>query len=332
MSLTLLEAAKLVTDPLKKGVIEIFPRVSPVLERLPFFKVNGQAYKYNQEQTLPGVAFRGINESYTESTGIVNPQVEALYVLGGLSAVDRALVKTQGGINDLRATYDGMKAKAAALEYTKKFFKGDNSTDANEFDGLQNRITGDQLTAMGSASGGDTLTLAQLDVFLDTIQGTPDVLFMNKTLRRKVNALIRAAGQAREMVTDAFGRQIPSYAGIPIAVIEEDKDGNAILGFTEANPGGGSDVGTSIYAVKFGAAEYVSGLQAGTMDVLDLGLNRTKYETLVEWICGMGVFHPKAAARLLLRFSTGNILGYKIPVMVTPPISHVRCSVPSAPL
>ena len=42
--LTLLEAAKLVQDPLKRGVIEIFPRVSPVLERLPFFNVNDQLY------------------------------------------------------------------------------------------------------------------------------------------------------------------------------------------------------------------------------------------------------------------------------------------------
>ena len=122
-------------------------------------------------------------------------------------------------------------------------------------------------------------------------------MFMNKTLRRKVNTLMRAAGQAQETVSDAFGRQISSYAGVPIGVIEEDKDGNQILAFTEDNPGGGSAASTSIYAVKFGAAEYVSGLQAGTMDVLDLGLNRTKYETLVEWICGVGVFHPKAAAR-----------------------------------
>ena len=79
--LTLLEAAKLVQDPLKRGVIEIFPRTSPVLERLPFFPVNGQAYKYNTEETLPGIAFRGINETYTESTGIVNPAVEQLFIL-----------------------------------------------------------------------------------------------------------------------------------------------------------------------------------------------------------------------------------------------------------
>jgi hypothetical protein len=296
--LTLLEAAKLVQDPLARGVIEIFPRTSPVLERLPFFNVNGQAYKYNREETLPGIAFRGINESYTESTGVVNPQVEQLFILGGISQVDRALVKTQGNVNNLRAIYDSMKAKAASLTFTKNFFKGDNSTDPNEFDGLEMRLTGSQKIAAGSTSGGDELTLDMLDILLDAVQGGADVLFMNKTLRRKVNKLIRAAGQAQETVSNVFGRQISAYAGVPIGVIEQDKDGNEILPFTEANPGGGTAASTSIYAVRFGVAEMVSGLQAGTMDVLDLGLNRTFYETLVEWICGLGVFHPKAAARL----------------------------------
>ena len=298
MSITLLEAAKLVQNPLKRGVIEIFPRTSPVLERLPFFPVNGQAFVYNAESTLPGIAFRGINESYSESTGVVNPQTERLFVLGGLSAVDRALVKTQGNVNNLRATYDGMKAKACALEFTKKFFKGSNATDPNEFDGLEARLTGDQVINQGNTSGGDALTLAKLDELLDAVQGGADVLFMNKTLRRKVNTLARAANQATEAISDSFGRLLSSYAGVPIAVIEDDKDGSAILPFTEANPGGGAAASSSIYAVRFGAAEWVSGLQSGDMDVLDLGLNRTKYETLIEWICGVGVFHPKAAARL----------------------------------
>lgn len=298
MSITLLEAAKLVQNPLQRGVIEIFPRVSPVLERLPFFNVNGQAYVYNQEETLPGVAFRGINATYTESTGVVNPVTERLYVLGGISPVDRALVKTQGNVNNLRATYDGMKAKAVALEFTKKFFKGSSETDPNEFDGLEARLTGNQVINAGNTSGGDALTTDKLDELIDSVQGSPDVLFMNKAMRRKVNALVRESSQATEAVSDAFGRRLFSYAGIPIAVIEEDKDGNLILPFTEDNPGGGTAASTSIYAVRFGAAEWVSGLQAGAMDVEDLGLNSTKYETLIEWICGMGVFHPKAAARL----------------------------------
>ena len=296
--LTLLEAAKLVQDPLKRGVIEIFPRTSPVLERLPFFNVNGQAYKYNIEETLPGIAFRGINESYTEDTGVVNPAVEALYIMGGLSKVDRALIKTQGNINNLRAIYDGMKAKAAALTYTLKFFTGDNENDPNEFDGLKKRLTGDQVIDAGSSSGGDSLTLPKLDELLDAVQGGADVLFMNKIMRRKVSALVRSAGQAIETVSDSFGRQLTAYAATPIAVIEDDKDGNPILAFDEEDTKGDSASCTSIYAVRFGLAEYVSGLQAGTMDVLDQGLTGTFYQTLIEWICGLGVFHPKAAARL----------------------------------
>ena len=297
--LTLLEAAKLIQDPLKKGVIEIFPRVSPVLERLPFYDVNGQALKYNLESSLPGIAFRGLNSSYDESTGVVNPAVEALYIMGGLSKVDRALVKTQGNINDLRAIHDGMKAKAAALTYTDKFFNGDNATDPNEFDGLKARLTGSQVIDMGSSDGGDTLTLDKLDEMLDAVQGSPDVIFCNKTMRRKISSLARAAGQAIETVNDSFGRQLNAYVGVPIAVIEEDKDGNPILPFTEPDlDNGDKNVTTSIYACRFGLAEYVSGLQAGQMDVIDQGLSGVHYTTLIEWICGMGVFHPKAAARL----------------------------------
>ena len=79
MALTLLEAAKLATDPLQKGVISIFASSSPILERLPFFDVAGMAYRYNQEQTLPGHRLpRDQCQSYTESTGIVNPAVESL--------------------------------------------------------------------------------------------------------------------------------------------------------------------------------------------------------------------------------------------------------------
>jgi len=199
----------------------------------------------------------------------------------------------------LRATYDAMKSKAVALEYTKKFFKGSNTVDHNEFDGLEVRLTGNQVIDMGSSDGGDELTLAKLDELLDAVQGGSDVLFMNKIMRRKVSALVRAAGQAIETVSDSFGRQLTAYAGVPIAIIEDDKDGNQILAFNEPDlDDGDQEVCTSIYSVRFGAAEYVSGLQSGSMDVVDLGLNRTMYETLIEWICGLGVFHPKSAARL----------------------------------
>jgi hypothetical protein len=300
MSLTLVESAKLRQTPLQRGVVEVFPRTSAVLERLPFLDVASDSYKYNQESALPGIAFRAIGEGYTESTGVINPVTESLCILGGVSDVDRALVKTQGNINNLRAIHDGLKAKSAALKFTKTFFKGDSGSDPKEFDGLEVRLTGNQKISAGSTNGGNTLTLAMVDALIDAVIGGPDVIFCNKTMRRKINTLVRAANQAIETVNDAFGRIINAYAGIPIGVIENDEEDNAILGFTEAGEGGGGDVCTSIYAVRFGVQEYLSGLQCGQMDVIDMGLysGGTAYRTILEWLVGMAIFHPRAAARL----------------------------------
>ena len=183
-----------------------------------------------------------------------------------------------------------MKAKAAALDWTKNFFKGDSVADPKGFDGLEKRLTGAQVL---DATAG-CMTINDLDKLIDAVHGAPDVLFMNKTTRRTVNALRRAAGQATEVVSDAFGRQIDAYAGIPISTIEDDASGNPILDFDE---GTGADT-TSIYAVRFGVSEWVGGLQCGGLEVIDQGLIDVWHQTLIEWICSFTIFHPKAAARL----------------------------------
>jgi hypothetical protein len=290
--LTLVEASKLKQNPLQAGVIETFASTSPVLERIPFMDVAGNAYSFNREQTLPGIAFRDYNEIYTESTGVVQQSTEVLKIFGGTARVDRALVKTQGNLNDLRAVQTNMKAKAAALDWTKNFFKGDITTNPKGFDGLEKRLTGAQVLDATAAG----ITLNDVDKLIDAVQGGPDVLFMNKTTRRTVNALRRAAGQATEVVSDAFGRQIDAYAGIPIGIIEDDASGNPILDFDETFDE--IDDTTSIYAVRFGVSEWVSGLQCGGLEVIDQGLIDVWYQTLIEWICSFAIFHPKAAARL----------------------------------
>lgn len=287
--LTLAEASKLIQNPLQRGVVETFPRTSPVLEKLPFLDVAGNAYHWNREQTMPGIGFRSYNETYTESTGVIQPMVEVLKIFGGVSRVDRALVKTQGKVNDLRAVQDSMKAKAAALDFTKNFFKGDSTGNPKGFDGLEKRLTDPQVID-GSGIPGPELCLA-VDKLIDAVAGQPDMLFMNKDMRRALNVSMRSQGQAVETVSDVFGRQIPAYAGIPIGIIEEDAEGNPILGFDE------EDDTTSIYAVRFGVQEWVSGLQAGAMEVIDQGLVDVWYQTMIEWICSIAIFHPKAAAR-----------------------------------
>jgi hypothetical protein len=120
MALTLTEAAKLSTDTLQRGVIETFARTSAVLEQIPFMEIVGNAYLYNQEATLPRVAFRDVNEAYEESTATFNQKVAKLYIAGGDADVDRFHIQTKGNINDQRAIQTLALTKALSLAWTKQ--------------------------------------------------------------------------------------------------------------------------------------------------------------------------------------------------------------------
>lgn len=299
MALTLLEYSKLAEgDTLRQGVIEYYAGSSGILANLPFEDIQGNAYKYNTEETMPGIGFRGINETYTASNGVINPQTESLTIAGGTLDVDRFLIKTQG--ETARARHEAMKVRALSLNWTKKFIKGDSNDAPKEFDGLQVRLVNDQLIDAGATSGGDALSLAKLDETIDQVWN-PTHLIMNKTMRRLLTAAARntSVGGFITHEMDDFGKQITMYNGLPIIELDLDNEGNAILPFTEANPGGGTAASTSIYCVSF-SEEGVMGLQNGSIEVEDLGLtdDGTLYRTLVEWYSSFGVFHSRGAARL----------------------------------
>ncbi|MCK5018553.1 MAG: hypothetical protein KAS32_15945, partial [Candidatus Peribacteraceae bacterium] len=240
MALTILEAAKLNPgDVLKSAIIEIYARSSDLLLALPFENIAGNALKYNQEQTLPGIGFRGVNEAYSESTGILNPVTEALIIAGGDLDVDKFLTQTMG--QDQRSVQEAMKTKALALKWTSSFFKGDTTTTPKGLDGLQVRLTGNQLIDAGATSGGDALSLLKLDELIDAVVD-PTHLSMNKTMRRRLTASARTTTVSGNVTwgKDEFGRQIAYYNDLPIMIVDEDNTGTQILPFTEDNPGGGT--------------------------------------------------------------------------------------------
>ncbi|WP_029100211.1 major capsid protein [Brevibacillus thermoruber] len=296
MALTLVEAAKLSQDTLQRGVIETFARNSAILELMPQMDIVGNAYAYNQEGTLPGIGFRDVNEGYVESAGVVNPQTEKLYIAGGDVDVDRFIVQTRSNINDVRAIHTEMKAKALALAITNQYFNGDTAVNPKGFDGLKKRLTGKQVITAGD--NGATLTLTMLDELIDAVEGTPDAIFCSKAMRREIKKIIQSHNGYSESDKDAFGRPVMTYGGIPIRVIETDNTGTEILDFNETQ--GTANNTSSIYAVKFGAEQYVSGLQNGGVSVRDLGelAEKPVYRTRIEWYAGMAIFHPRAAARL----------------------------------
>lgn len=298
MALTLVEAAKLHegTD-IRRGVIEQYAQSSGILMVLPFDSIQGNALRYNREEKLPGIGFRGVNEGYSESTGILNPVTEPLVIAGGDLDVDKFIVDTMG--DDQRVTQESMKIKALSLAWESTFIKGDSESEPREFDGLQKRITGSQLVAAGSTSGGDALSLNKLDELIDQVN-SPTHLLMSKAMRRRLTQASRSTTIGGFLVwdTDSFGRQIARYNDLPIITIENDNNDLPIIGFNEACPGGGA-VGTSIYCVSLGAG-MLMGIQNGGIDARDLGEleQKSAFRTRVEWYSGIAIFNGKAASRL----------------------------------
>jgi hypothetical protein len=307
MALTLVEAAKYSQNDLQRGVLETFVIESPVLDRIPFLDVQGNAYAYNEEATLPGVEFRAVNSSYSESTGTINQKTESLVILGGDADVDTYLVATRGNLNDLRAEQTALKTKAIAYKYQDGFINGDTSVDANSFDGLKKRLTGAQvivaatngLAVVGADDAARHTFFDALDALIAAVPGA-QALYMNALIRAKIRSSARRL-TIYDQTVDTFGRTIQTYSGIPMFDIGNKADGSLIIPQTETT--GTSNITSSIYAVRFGNSEgdqAVTGLTNGGVSVRDLGEQQAKpvFRTRIEFFTGLAVFGGKAAARL----------------------------------
>lgn len=306
MVFTMAEAAQYSGyNGLESAVIQMFAMTSPILEQLPFETIQGDSKTYRTETALPSVAFRAVNGSYTPSTGTINPTTERLMIMGGEVEIDNFIVKTQGkgpASVDVKAHQYMLKAQAMSNAFDQAFFEGDPLSDPNSLAGLRYRLTGNQVIRAGS--GGATLTLAMIDQLIDTVPFSDKVLYMNRTLRRKITALVRAQTGTSYITygQDGFGRQQMAYADVPIRIVERTGDGSTILDFDE-DPADGTADCASIYCVSMGLDRVhgiVNGSLQDAMNVHDFGeiVTEPKHLGRIEWYPGLAVEHGRAAARL----------------------------------
>jgi hypothetical protein len=312
-ALTLAEAARIEKDTLKKGVLELFANDNPVLERCPFMDIEGNSLMYNYETKLPGVGFRSVNEGYSTSHAQTAQRTVGLAIAGGDLDVDKFIIQTRGSVNNQRAIQEAAQVKAMSLKWLKTFFDGDRSgaTPANEeFDGLNILLADSYYTDKGMVFTHHDAELAawdisesgsplqdDLDEAIDKVIGTPDFIFCNKQVKRFLTRVARKNSQIT-VDLDRWGYSVTKYADIPLIAIEDDNLGSAILGQDEHSAI--SETSSSLYVGRFGADEYVSGLQNGGMQVTDIGELETKpaMRTRVEWYTSLAIFHPRSVARI----------------------------------
>jgi len=302
MALTLAEAAKLSNDMLMQGVVETIVKDSPVLQRLPFIEIVGNGLTYNQEKTLPNIDFYDVGDTWAESTPTFEQLTANLKIMGGDADVDNFLKSTRSNIQDLEAAVIEMKAKALRDKFEDTVIYGNAAVNAKQFDGLRKLINtgtaGAQVIAMGDA--GATLTLAKLDELIDAVKGgKPDMLLMSRRSRRKINALVRAAGGMTETERDSWGNFIQLWDSVPIGVNDWILDTHVVAGGVETATAGGDC--SNIYAVQLGEGSLCGLTSPGHLQVEPVGAleNKDASRTRVKWYVSLALFSSIKAAALI---------------------------------
>jgi len=305
MALTMADAAAYGGfDDFESGLYKKFTEVSPAMAFLPWVQIQGNSLTYTVEDSLPTAAWRPVNGTTTSTNGTANKQTEELKIIYAQGQLDRYMVKTQGSQNgavDMKlALWDGL-AQAVSNSFDQGFWEGDEVLDVNTVAGMRQRITGNQ--AILPTANGAALTLDYLDQVLDAVPFDNRHIFMNRTLRRKINALLRAAGVSVQMIMspNEVGRQPDMYGDAEMHVMERTGDASTILGFDET--AGTNATTASMYVLSFGE-DRVHGIYAGDspggLDVQDFGELQTQPQMLgrLELYVGIAKKHDRAAARL----------------------------------
>jgi hypothetical protein len=176
-AITLAEYAKTVQDPLRRGIIETSYEDEPLYGIIPFRNIAGLALPYNQEESLPAVAFRNINEAFTQTHGVVNQKVEVVRPFGGESDTDEVLVDAYG--MGERTSRDKMFSKSMSVKYIQTLFYGNSGarnpafTDPKGFDGIEARITAGQTVdglGTGASDGSSVFALRFGDGYVQGLQ------------------------------------------------------------------------------------------------------------------------------------------------------------------
>jgi len=294
MPLLRVEAEKLSQNQVVQGIIEEIITVNEMFALMPFAKVDGKAFLYKRENTLPTVAYLDPNEDVPESAATFTEVVTRLRILIGDVDVDKFLSETMSDTEDQLGVQIALKAKAMARTYQGSLVNGNSAVNAREFDGLRALVAAGQ--TINVAANGGALNLTQLDELVDAVPNGADFLMMRSGTRRAYVAQLRAAGGNTGAMIQHPNFDVPVLAhnGVPIVVND----------YLPANETLGTGVGLcSVYAVRANELDGLHGLWGGEsagIRVESVGTvqNKDATRTRLKWYCGLALKSTKSVARL----------------------------------
>jgi hypothetical protein len=312
------DANLLSNNQLVAGVIDQIIERDDTFAVLPFVGVNGKAYVYNRENTLPTADFLAPNSTVNESAASFSEIVAVLKILVGDTDIDKFLQTTESDTNDQMAIQIAKKAKGVARVFHQALASGVSTTGGtltstgwtggtptNGFDGLPTLAAEAQLQATASglpaaqiiaATNGAPLTLTLLDQLVDAVPNGPDVIVMRRGTIRAFRALLRATygTDAVMQMMENFGRPMLTHNGIPV-IMNEFLSGAETTG-TNANT-------CSVYALRLNEVDGLHGLYGGPdagIVVENIGTVQNKDATRIrlKWYCSLALKSTRSIGQL----------------------------------
>ena len=271
MAITLAEAKVGMADKVDQQIIDEFRRSSLLLDKLTFDDsispgTGGStlAYGYVQLKTPSTAAVRTINSEYTAGEAKREKKTTNAIIMGGSLEVDRVLQNTSGAVDEL-AFQAKQKIQATANFFHYVVINGTSAASGagyvvNTFDGLRkllagtaNEITSEvTLTTSAELDSNYSKFLDELDGFLATLDGKPDMLMMNSKMLTKLRGCARRAGYYSR-TKDDFGRVVEAYNDIPLVDLGKYYNGtNSVDVVPTSTPTATAFGTTEIYAVTLG--------------------------------------------------------------------------------
>lgn len=301
MAVTLTEAAKYTTNMVRRGVLETIIKDSPVLQKIPWIGITGNAYQYLMETTLPTAEFYDPNEVWSESTGDATQATIGLKILGGDADVDNFLAQTRSDKTDLTAETIDSKAKAVKHTFLDRFYYGDSSVSSKQFDGLHKICNGAGMTAQliheGAAATGSALNATNMDAAMDLIlDGPPDVIMMPRALRRVITQYLRSKNNI-DYTPEGYGKPMQAWGGIPIYHDDFLTMTETIASSTFSAKTGGAT--GSIFFIRFGTKD-LTGFNNGDLQTIKIGQLEAKdaKRWRLRWYVAIGLLRALSVVRI----------------------------------
>lgn len=280
MAITLADAAKNTTDALSLAVIDEFRKSSYLFDTLTFDdSVSPQgggstlAYGYTRLVEERPAAFRELNTEYTPAEARRERYTVDLKPLGAAFNVDRVLANLGPAATNEVAFQMGQVIKSVRTKFAQEVILGDSAADTASFDGLDKALTG-SVTEYDPLDNGVTagyvdwtaidtkaealLAIRQIDDWLSLMDDEPTAIMGNRRTLSWFKTIAAWCDQIDVDSTDAFGRPVVRYNGIPLVNLGDRAASNSPVvpvysADADGAGGGGTITGlTDLYAARFG--------------------------------------------------------------------------------